>query len=564
MSEPTHVTQEGNGWRNDCGAAALLAIARWMGYGRNVSVRYIAERIDRAQDGTISADIVRGFGLVGLAAQVGYAGFPRVELVDYGQMPRELKAPAYRESTFLHWIVRVSAGVYLDPLHTNPMLGRVVCLPTVIDAAHAAGIRRTSLDCRSIGVPEQNTMSNTTPPPAIIAREAVVNWKSWNVRLTPDVKAGVPIGKPLGVLKFGARVKVLREIVSGGLTFGEIEIAAGGAPVFDSDADATNNVAYILKRSNGWTYAGAAQPPAQSGHPAPAQPATVIGVHPALPTRATHQRLGIHMLTTGKPLLQDYIDAGCPSFTAMDNVMAAREARAAGCAAIFRRFINHGSVPDPREFARYMGLGRDDTLMVMGVNEADSISTSDIEKRFDWDRKFAEAVWEFYPRCFPLIGSFSMGTPQIDNPDVARRVRETYGTFLNANWHRVGLNYHSYTEKSADDWPPANARTIADEWLAERWLKYGLDPVYVGLDPRVIMTGDETGVDIGGFGGLPATGHTHETFKNKWWSKRKALHEQYPQLYVQNIFQGVTDNQRWMGYSAHGYMPVLREIWRGV
>ncbi len=557
-----HITQQGNGWSNDCGPADVLMLCRALGLAKTVTVLDIAKKIDVSQDGTDSPALVRGFALFGVVARIGFAGFPRIEIVDYGQMPRGIKAPGYASATFLHWILRESAEVYHDPLYATD-IGRITIDPAIIESAHAVGLARAKaagFDCRGVGVVEA---LQQVPPPQLggtmptgkTSGRAIVRWKSWNVRETADVKSGVAAGAIEGELYNGDQFTVLRELTVGGLTFAEIDLAAGGAQLKARNTAGQLRRTYVLKQGNGWQYL-------EPIVTAPPIPAGVIGVHPALPALPFNKRLGVHMLTTGKPPLQEWLDAGCRSFTCMDNVAAAREARAAGAAAIYRRYIQSG-VPDPAEFVKYMGLDAGDRVMVMGINEADSLSTSDLVPRFAWDKRFAEAVWARYPNCFPVIGSFSMGTPQIENPDVARVWRETYGRFLNDNWHRVGLNYHSYSGRPDASFPPPQAGVVTPEWLEMRHLKYGYDATLGALDKRVILVGDETGVDQQGTGGFAGCGYDDATFM-RWWEMRRALFEPHPQQYVFNLFQANPDNERWAGYEVRRFRDLIKaRIWAG-
>jgi hypothetical protein len=288
---------------------------------------------------------------------------------------------------------------------------------------------------------------------------------------------------------------------------------------------------------------------------------SMVGHHPALPALPLHKRLGVHMLEAGRPKTNDYISAGCASQTNLNNVLAAREARDVG-ASIFRRFIDHGSLPGAEDLVLHMGLHSSDAVMVMGINEADSISTSDIPRRFAWERDFAMAVWKHLPKCFPLIGNFSMGTPQIENPQLARVWRETYGAFLNQNWQRVGLNYHNYSARPAKEFPPASEQVIGGQWLEARHLLYSYHPDFGALDKRVVIVHDESGVDIGGRGGFPSCDYTHEFFR-MWLANRLGYSERYSQSYVYNMFQADWENARWAGYSVRGFLDVMREFWGG-
>jgi hypothetical protein len=557
-----HITQQGNGWRNDCGPAVVLMWLRAIGLAKNVTVLQLAKQVDAPQNGTDSADLVRAFAAYGVKAGIGEsAEYPRIEIIDYGKLPREFKAPSEEAGTFLHWILRDSATSYFDPLHLSATRGHVFMNAATIDAAHASGLARAKAggyDCRHVRVGAEVTQQPTEVEPVIQASgRATVRWKSWNVRKTPDVdsKSSAPSGEVIGQLENAQQFTVLRELAVGGVTFAELDLKVGGTDLRISGKTNTPARAFVLKQGNGWSYIDALPDPKPI-------PSGVIGVHPALPALPFHKRLGVHMLTTGKPPLQEWLDAGCLSFTCMDNVAAAREARAAGAAVIYRRYIERG-VPDPTEFVRYMGLDVVDAVMVMGINEADNLSTSDLVPRFNWDRKFAEAVWARYPKCFPLIGSFSMGTPQIENPDVARVWRDTYGKFLNENWHRVGLNYHSYSGRPDVSFPPPQAGVVTPEWLEMRHLKYSYDPKLGALDKRVILVGDETGVDQQGTGGFAACGYDDQTFM-RWWLMRRQLFEPHPQQYTFNLFQVNPDNARWAGYEVRRFRDLLKaQVWAG-
>jgi hypothetical protein len=300
------------------------------------------------------------------------------------------------------------------------------------------------------------------------------------------------------------------------------------------------------------------QTPPPQPQPQPQQNA--IGVHPALPALTMNKRIGLHVMERIEEA-RTALDLGCRAFTSLDNIAGAREMRSRGAAVIVRRFIPHGVIPDPREFARAIGLGSDDTLIVMGVNEADNISTSEIEKRFEWDRAFADEILQIAPRCFPVIGSWSMGTPQIENADVAKRFRDTYAAYLNANKSRVGLNYHSYSRRVDVTLPPANVAVDDAQWYEMRFLRFAYDKNLGGLDNGVVLVSDESGVDIGGHGGFKGCGYGTDDFR-RWWQIRKRMFEVYPQMYVFNLFQA-SPRADWAGYDVRGYFDALAGIWGG-
>lgn len=289
---------------------------------------------------------------------------------------------------------------------------------------------------------------------------------------------------------------------------------------------------------------------------------TVIGIHPALPNLPTVQdRFGLHFMDRGVPLHQEAFNLGCRSGTFM-SVGAAREARAMGMAVILRKYIPGGAPPSPESHAESMGVDANDTLMLMGTNEADNISTSDLVTRFEWDRRFALRAHALYPKCFILIGSFSMGTPQLDNPEVARVWRETYGKFLNENDYWCGLNYHCYSARPTAAFPPAHAAVIDPFWLEMRMLRMAYDPAIGALSESVVCVGDESFVDVAGTGGSIGCGYGEQDVIN-WFNLRFGLFGDYPQMYVHNAFMTDPDRHEWAGYNVRGWWNLFSNfVWR--
>lgn len=285
---------------------------------------------------------------------------------------------------------------------------------------------------------------------------------------------------------------------------------------------------------------------------------TVIGTHPALPALDFNHRLGVHTLERIEEAREAF-DLGCRSFTMLNNVTGAREMRSKGAAVIYRRFVDHGVVPDPSGFAHGIGLGAEDTLMAMGLNEADNLSTSDLVARFNWDRPWAMTMHQLYPSCFILIGSFSMGTPEIENTSVAQVWRDTYGNFLNANASWCGLNYHTYHRRHDASVPPFNHEIQPGVYWPSRFAVWGYDPNFGGLNKNVVLAGDESGVDIGGIGGYEPCGYNDNYFLN-WWKLRQAEFQPHPQIYVQNLFQ-LSPNQRWAGYNLRVVLGGMTKVW---
>lgn len=294
--------------------------------------------------------------------------------------------------------------------------------------------------------------------------------------------------------------------------------------------------------------------------PPPQPSAPAIGVHPALPALAFNKRLGVHTLERIEEAREAYA-LGCRSFTMMNNISGAREMRQMGAAVIVRHYMPGGQLWSVDQFLAAFGLGHDDTFIVMGINEADNISTSEIETRFAYDKEFALKVHAQNPKCFVVIGGFSMGTPQLDDPNTATRFRNTYGAFLNANASWCGLNYHSYHRRHSAAVPPASQAVEDPAWWPKRFLLWGYNAGAGGLNNNVVMVSDEAGVDIGGIGGFPACGYDDDTFL-RWWEMQRAWFEPVSQVYTQNVFQ-LSPRADWAGYNARVVLGGMAKVWRG-
>lgn len=362
------------------------------------------------------------------------------------------------------------------------------------------------------------------------------------VRLTPDLTAD----NILGVIEGG-------KAVDGTLSSDGKWLEVKAIP----ESVRVGNVSLKLSAAKTFKAYAAAQFMKQVSAPQPSS--TAIGVHPALPALAFNKRVGVHTLERIEEAREAF-DLGCRSFTMMNNHAGAREMRAKGAAVIVRMFMQHGVVVPPKEFANYYGVNADDTLICMGINEADNISTSEIEKRFEWDKEWALAMHKIAPKCFIVIGSFSMGTPQLDNVGVAKRFKDTYGAFLNANADWCGINYHSYQRRHSDKLPPFNQAVEDPAWWPKRFLLWGYNPLYGGLNKSVICVSDEAGVDIGGIGGFPACGYTDDYFA-QWHALHRSWFETETQIYTQNIFQFSPRND-WAGYNARCVLGGLAKVWQ--
>jgi len=542
-----YVSQRGNFFRNDCGPACVLMLARTTGKGVDVTVQQLAAKYDPEDDGTSLKTLSRMLSDLGLAPySPGLREYPYIVLCKYDLLPLENRHDP--RGTFLHWIVRLSDETYHDPYHDRQKGKNLRASKFVLDRAtyNARVTTREIQNLMSRGNPRiqyervYNLVNPDATPAQYLAICSLVLSRRQTVGFSAD-DAGIGNLDVRRVIAWGfpeSSHKAYRDFFA--QYYPGVEIVFVPFP---------NNVQ-------------PSPPPPSPPPPSPPPPSggLAIGKHPALPALPFNLRLGVHTMERVEEATIAF-DAGCRSFTVMDNLYWARQLRARGCAVIYRRFVNHGVVPSPDDHVRAMGIGPGDALIVMGLNEADNISTSDLPRRFEWDKAFAEAVWRVAPNCFPVIGSFSMGTPQIENPDVARVWRSTYGAFLNANAHRVGLNYHSYHRRHSPDLPPFSVPVEDPKWWPQRFTTWGYDPQFGGLNRNVILVGDETGVDIAGIGGFHACGYNDDTFAI-WWRLRKAEYEPLPQVYVQNVFQ-FSNRREWDGYHIRNVFGAMTKVWQG-
>ena len=386
---PPYQSQQGNGVLNDCGPAAALMLSRWVGKGMTDTVAYWAKRIDPPQDGTTPQDLAGMLKALGLTPLIGMATpLPRIELVRYDKLP--VKNPDYADGTFLHWIVRLSDTTWHDPLWSGNGGANLSATKAQIDAA-SAGF------ANSVGIVER-PQGETMAEPARVKYDRVYH----------VIGAGATEDEAVAI--FRTAFKNNRQTV--GFSYDDAGIGDGLQSkrailygIKEADRAAFINFYRQYYPSVTVEFAGETKPPVVVTPPVVVPPTSknAIGVHPALPALAFNKRLGVHTLERIEEAREAF-NLGCRSFTIMNNHAGAREMRAKGAAVIVRMFMNHGVVVPPEEFARYYGVNADDTLICMGINEADNISTSEIEKRFDWDRRWALEMHRLYPMCFIVIG----------------------------------------------------------------------------------------------------------------------------------------------------------------
>lgn len=527
--------------RNDCGPACALMLARWVGKGTNDSVTQWADKIDPAHDGTTSTDLAGMLRALGLTPAIGsLVPLPRIELVHYNKLPHQ--NPTFAGGAFLHWIVRVSDTAYHDPLWNGSAGANLTVTKAAIDGA-SAGFSN------SVGIVERPAQTSMSEP----ARTPYD-------RVYHVINADATIEEAVAIFK--AAFANNKQTV--GFSYDDAGIGDG----LKSKTAVLHGIPQTQQASftsffRDWypstTVQFAGTPTTPTTPPAPAS-GNAIGVHQALPAFSFNKRLGVHTLERIEEAREAYA-LGCRAFTMMNNIAGAREMRQRGAAVIVRCFMDHGQLWGVDQFIQRFGVNADDSFIIMGINEADNISTSDIERRFTYEREFALKMHALSPQSFIVIGGFSMGTPQIDDPTVAKRFRDTYAAFLNTNASWCGLNYHSYQRRHSAELPPISEKVEDPRWWPRRFLEYGYHPQFGGLNSNVVMVSDESGVDIGGIGGFPMCGYNDIVFL-KWYALHRAWFEGMPQIYIQNIFQ-FSPRADWAGYYARVVLGGMSQVWQG-
>lgn len=259
------------------------------------------------------------------------------------------------------------------------------------------------------------------------------------------------------------------------------------------------------------------------------------------------------------------LSRGCRSVLFMDGLMASiGAAKAYPDAIIFNRswFQN---TPDPTWLADHHGAGLMDIPTNMWstcANEQDWIGYStpeELKRRFEFEKTFAEALWRRNPSRRVVIGEFSHGTPNTENPAIVQTFRETYYTFAAANPEKIRLGWHLYTKGRRFESHPqeVDGKPIGPEWFEGRDARFWS---MCGSNPRVRHMCGETGVESshGGFNHAAYTGQQFKEWCNWWLEYRR---NQPVAMDAACIFH-VGSHPNWKGYDVTPYLGVLQEFWR--
>lgn len=275
----------------------------------------------------------------------------------------------------------------------------------------------------------------------------------------------------LGVVPQGKEV----EVISVASNWAKVDLLAGGQPMIELGGTA-RVVGYM---SAAYLRFGETQPPV-----------VVTGA----------PWIGINTTRFADAALY-WAERGCRSFLIIDNEIACRQIKQAHPEAVVvaRRWMADWQL-NGKELANKVG-GEDDGVIYELFNEADQWGYGTVEQiRIRIDHEL-EATRILRAKGVKVcMGGYSMGTPQMENPDIAAQVRR-YTEFYN-NDSGVYFSMHLYSP---------NLNHPPDYWYERRyeWLFTNC-----GFDARlrkVIAT--EDGLDDGGIGGYPTHNATSADFE---------------------------------------------------
>ena len=520
---------------NDCGPACVVmldgVVHPQMVTGARVTE--LSRMFDVLEDGTTAADLVRMGAYCGveLEQQNEATPYPYIALVDYRSLPRRYQV----NGNFGHWIVRLSATTYHDPLYRGDGGANLIADKHALDMAELnAKVWSRTAPCR-VTFKELPVTSQQT------SGKARIKTNAWNIRTAPTVSSTTATGY---LFQPGAEFEIKSTTSAGGYTWGRVTVTAGGVIVGDG---------YV--RGDGWDWV--------------TTPTPVPPVPPPQPTdwKAAKYLLGVNCLNDGNAGM-DALARGCRSVLFMDNLMgAAAAARQYPDAKIMARFY-FASAPDPKFLADHAGAGLMDipsNMWTTCANEGDWIgygSPDELRRRFAYERDFCNSMWARNPSRKIVIGEFSHGTPDVTNPEIVRVFKETYYAFAAQNAGRVKIGWHLYTFKkrfSDDPGPNESNIPVNPEWFEGRDVKFWAQ---CGGSQSVVHTSGETGVDWPGQGGFNHWNYTNDQFARwcSWWlGYRRSL----PVVLDGACIFQLGAHPNWQGYNVTRYLGVLTDFWQG-
>jgi hypothetical protein len=267
-----------------------------------------------------------------------------------------------------------------------------------------------------------------------------------------------------------------------------------------------------------WTYASASL----------FAPVTVTPPDPQPPPQARGKcDIGVSVLNAHH-LLEPAYQLGIRSFLIMNGIQKAREFKLAHPDAyvMARRHmpgIGDDYLPELNsgEMRELQTIGHGITV-VSPVNEGDiwpqgpkpgKTAREVIQKRAEFDYRMALEVRK--NGGFYAGGSFSMGEPDYTSPEICDAMRDFYAPHYNSGL--MGINYHSYSPNPQN----VDATDGRQLWHEDRWRFLFEKCGFLNVDNPVGIVCDETGLDQGGIGGVPAHG-LNGSFVEYWTRKTKA------------------------------------------
>lgn len=487
------------------------------GFAIGMTATQAATAINAVNQTTTAGQLVGLIALEGATAVTGAAcAYPYAMLVLYYNLPDANKMPAYvgPAGRFFHWIVRLDAGHYFDPLHFTGE-GQ----PFALDPARLDTIEQ-GVDNRFAVAPR-----NPKPPEAAMKYKATKLSNTYSRATTASGDANRQ-----GWLDPGDVVNILRTLNGRGqfdVQSVETGVLCGGLWV-----DMTSLIQLDAASTTTPT-------------PPPAPPLPVTVQRPIL--------IGFNSLGDGAPVkLAASLGSGV-SIVLNNQSLASNDLKAQKYTLVRHVDWRPGMSLDQR-----IGLleGCNDTrILYTQMNEGDGGydgSPAGIRARFAEDLEMANYLNA--KGCRLVGGHFSTGNPDITNADIRTTLRETYADAYNRNI--MDFAQHAYSPSKTH-----LANYEDTKWHETRAGFYYTDCGFDYKSPARLFY-SECGVDEGSVGGFPAHGmgsadviawlHTFVSYhKREWSSPISGAKIPYIPLTGACVFV-IGINNNWGGYDVSG------------
>jgi len=552
MTTPVpYVSQKGNTPRNDCGAACVLMLARWVGKAADVSVATLSAQIDVKDDGTTSNDLASALKSLGLTPVYGTSGgYPAMALVKYSKLPLDNRSD--KTGDFLHWIVRLSDTTYHDPYHLGAGGSNLTATKAVLDAAEAAALG----SLYRVGIVERpSDKARITGAPA----GTKVRVKATSSYVRPQATTNPTVTPPyIGTVLKGSEATVRKIVAGEGGDWYSWPMSIGGMPIFEVD-DKTPRECFI--RADQFEPIIATPPPTT----------------PSTPTAAVDARyiLGIHELG-GKGKASEALAMNAKAVGVFNNAVGAMQLADKYTDAIVWHRIYHTAAISADELLAQHGINVNETsrsrAFYRGRNESDvpgyGSTVDGIKRRAEFDVEMATKLRRSAPNATYIAGGFAHGNPDFTNKDICDAIKTYYAPHYNSGlfWFDI----HNYDKSAPGN--PKDFKYYAPIWFPCRWQFLF---THCGFDPRIkAVCSTEDGVEAGA-GGMRWAGFTSAEFR-AWAAYRLKVvtqrltmpdGKQYDSQYRFGTgFQWGDENNGsggWWGYGLSPYIPELQAAYRG-